>query len=677
MSFNVNQCDKFCTSCIKGYGKKHRIGIGEDNPFKIVCSGIPKDYIGEDMREVLQEEESKAAVTMLDSVAWAGEILDWHCLDPDGEIWKRKNPEEYHKWLRSHPDEDILGHSRYHRPYQATILRCSSQYKAFRLGRRLGKTEAIVIVTLFNAFVKPGLPEDEGCKIIVIAPYQTQVDLVFKRIEELLKSNPSASNAVKSKVKSPIYKIEFYNGSVIKGFTAGVKSGGNSDSIRGSDAHILIFDEADYLSEADIDSALSVTIDHPDALVWMSSTPKGTRGKFFQNCNSRLYKEFYYPSYINPMWTEKTDLFFKENLTESGYKHEILAEWGEEEEGVFQATYIEAALADFEYGQLSRDRNWFFFMGVDWNDVKIGTTIAVVGLDTFTGKTYLMDKHVVSREGWTQLSACQKIADLNRFWGCSFIYVDEGYGSTQIEILRKYGYDAVRDPMKGPLHPDAKLKDIIKSYNFSSKIMIHDLITGEEIPKPAKPFLVENTVRRFETNTFYFPRTDTILIRQLKNYVVDHVTNTGVPVYRADEESIGDHLLDAVMLALVGITLEKTSFGRPLARADFTFAGKFGEKIEELKEQSGGILIQNTRKEDSRRHNRPDMERTSLFAGDAPLFVKSRVPGNHLNRDLGGVQLWSWPGFERDEPKPSLNSKIRKEGPNATIRTEKPKRKNI
>ena len=52
------------------------------------------------------------------------------------EIWKRKNPDEYYAWLQKNPDKDIRGHSRYHRPYQADMLRCTAKRKVFRIGRQ-------------------------------------------------------------------------------------------------------------------------------------------------------------------------------------------------------------------------------------------------------------------------------------------------------------------------------------------------------------------------------------------------------------------------------------------------------------------------------------------------------------------------------------------------------------
>jgi replicative DNA helicase len=1039
-NFDLNECSQDCFDCIKGYAKKHKLTGVEENPFKIPCNGIPEDYVGKDLHNILSEEDREAALTTLDPVAWARENLDWHCFDLDGEVWKRKNPAEYYEWIKNHPGESIIGKSRYHRPYQAMILRCTARRKVMRLGRQClvgdtkvflsdggweyikdirkgdevlsfidgvmfpytvtghwfagkkkvfriktkfghiiectddhrfitikkhfdkshgvnsnnslmdwssistglkigskigvsyslpscecpdeielakflgyfisdgscsylqsakftntnsdyllefedlskflgtnvkwykkgngydliisngrskknpvrdllkefglvgitgpqkliperiingsfatmraflnrfwsgdgyistffrtgrstqrteigtlqenyelvcqikemlwkfgvhgyikeedncyrlvvsnkrsvksfleyigpifgkeeacskalnnidlisnkyshktkdimwdyissieevgykntwdievegsenfianglvthnsGKSESLVIAMLFNLFTKPGVSENEGFRIIVITPYQAQIELIFNRMDELLRSSPSTINAVESRTKSPPCRLVLSNNSMITGFTAGTKSGGNADSVRGQKANMLVLDEADYLNPNDLDSALSIITNFPNATMWMSSTPKGTREKFYATCHSKIYKEFHFPSFVNPLWNKELEALFREQLTEIGYKHEVLAEFGEQEEGVFQNAYVEAAMDNYEYGGMARNPYWTYMFGVDWNDVSIGTNIVVVGLDPLKNMFYIVDRKIVSRDGWNQLAACNKIAEMNQFWQPAFIYVDSGGpagGGTQVEILKKFGYDSTIDKNKGPNHSDAKLRNIVKPYSFGGTIEIHDLVTKQPIKKPAKPFLVENAVRRFETGTIKYPASDEVLVKQLLGYIVDHVTTTGVPVYKATDEKIGDHALDGLMLALVAFTLETTKFGKPDFSVDFAFSGKFGEKVEPETEGMA-LVVASDKKKDPREHNRPTLSRTEEFEEQTTLLGKNKdLPGSHLNRDANGVKLWSWPGFDSDRPKP-----IRKGLNGTSIRTSKPRRKHF
>ncbi|RKZ06473.1 hypothetical protein DRQ25_13845 [Candidatus Fermentibacteria bacterium] len=616
---------------------------------------------------------------MLDPVAWAREVLDWHCLDPDGEVWKRKNPNEYYNWVKKHPGEDILGKSRYHRPYQAKVLRCTSRRKVLRMGRQIGKTELLVIAMLFHLFTKPGVQETEGFRIVVITPYQSQIDLIFNRMDELLRGNAGTQNSVMSRTKSPPCKLVLNNHSMVTGFTAGTKSGGNADSVRGQKANMLVLDEADYLNPGDLDSALSIITNFPDATLWMSSTPKGTRDKFYNACQSKLYKEFHYPSFANPLWGPDLEATFREQLTEIGYKHEVEASFGEQEEGVFQNMYIEAAQFDFEYGALVRNPNWRFMLGVDWNDVKIGTSIACVGFNPIEQLFYFMDKQKVSRDGWNQTAACHKIAQMNQFWQPESIYVDSGGpagGGTQVEMLKQFGWESLRK--KGAGHPDSRLRDIVKPYAFGGSIEIHDLITKQPIKKPAKPFLVENTVRKFEHGVFKYPKSDEIFTKQLIGYIVDHVTVSGLPVYKAADESVGDHDLDAVMLALVAFTLETTDFGKPKFSIDFAFSGKIGEKTETSEEGvPGWVTVKSDKKVDPREENRPSLGRTQGLEENNKSLVtkKDSLPGSNLNND--SIKLWSWPGWERDAPRPKNEASVRRGANGVSVRVARPRRKNI
>jgi replicative DNA helicase len=685
MAINLNNCDQACFGCIKKYKAKHNPEKGES--FKVLCNGIPKDFVPLSVLASLSSKEHSSALSMLDPVAWAAETLDWHCFDADGEIWKRKNPDEYDDWVKANPGKSLLGHSRYHRPYQGEMLRCTAKRKVARIGRQAGKTDALVINALFHMFTKPGIPEGEGFKIIVITPYQSQIEVIFARIMQLIQASPVTQNSLKRNVKAPIYTIELMNGSTIRGFTAGTKSGGNAGSVRGQTGNMLIFDEADYLSAGDIDSALSIVTNHPNATVWMSSTPSGKRERFYQTCMSKTWKEFHYPSSVNPMYSEQQDQLFRESLTEIGYKHEVLAEFGEQEEGVFQNAYVQAARRQYKYGDIPHRSSWTYTVGVDWNDTANGTTIAILGLDPTRNKFVLVDRHIVSREGWTQLAACEKIAEVNRLWKPIAIYLDAGFGGTQFEVLKKFGYDSLRNPTKGPAHPDSKLINVLKQYDFGSKVETRDIFTGMPSNKDAKPFLVESTIRRFEAQDIEIPEADTDLEQQLLSYVIDRITPTGRPVYKASSDEIGDHLLDAVMLSIVAFVLEATPLGKPRFETNITFAGQFGEKLE-APTGSGDTVIKPDL-QSIRERQKKDREAVNSRAlpsdksSQMSLFKnKGDLPASNTKRDTS-VGIWSWENFYRDGPRPEpktlgqAENDARKRLGLQPLRLGKPRRKNI
>ena len=560
---NLKACTQECVDCIYAYKKKHASDFKERGglpSFDIDCAGIPKEYADEELLQQFPKMDPEEIQELLDPVTWAAKNLDFHCLDPDGEVWKRKNPEEYYDWVKKHPGESIFGKSRYHRPYQAQMLRCKSRRKIFRAGRQIGKSMAIGVLILYHMVVKPGKAENDGFKIVLLAPYQSQIDVVFKIILDLLEQSPTLKNVIASNTKSPPRKLEFNNSSTIIGFTAGTKSGSGAASARGQAADMLLFDEGDYLAPADIDAAMSITTNYPNALVLMSSTPTGKRQKFYELAHSMGWKEFHFPSYVNPLWNKAFEKTMRETLTSLGWIFEIEAGWGERLQGVFQNQYVDHAKAEYDYGDIVKSKEWTYMMGVDWNDEATGTNIGIVGHNPANGKYYLVDKAVVQREGWTQLSACQKMVEMNRLWRCSAVYVDKGFGATSIEVLHQIGFEALTDPKRGPGHPDSIFRKVV-AYDFGSKIETVDPWTKQKDRKDAKPFLVENAVRFFENLLVHYPASDKLLSDQLGGYIVERRTESGRPKYAAGEK--GDHLLDAFMLALVAFALETTALGKP------------------------------------------------------------------------------------------------------------------
>lgn len=645
MAVNLSACDKACTACIKSYIGKHTLKKGDT--FSIQCGGIPIDFIPKEAAKYL-EDEYDAALTIFDPVAWAAKYLDWHCIDPVGEHWKRKTLEaSLPTGVPGYTEAAALaGKSPFHRPYQAIQLRCSAKYKVLRSGRQIGKTTVLGIAGLHMMWT------NENFKIVLITPYQSQIDVIFNNLTQLIQSNPILQNAVKRNVKAPNYQIALHNGSRITGFTAATHSGGNANAARGQSANMLIFDEADLLASKDLDSSLAIITNFPEATVWMSSTPTGKRERFYQICHDKTWKEYHFPSHVNPNWTEHLDNLFKNQLTQEGYRHEILADFGEQEQGVYHLKYVEAAQDDYPYGYFKYDEKWVYSIGVDWNDYRIGTTLAVVGYNPATGYFYLVDRDIVSRGEHTQLSACQRVAELNKKWLPEFIYVDQGFGYVQIEVLRKFGVDAIRT--EGPNSATAKLREIVKPYNFGGHIEVRDLFTKQLVKKPAKPFLVENSVRRFEQFAFKYPKADKAYTQALLSYIVKRTTVTGAPVYESQDESVGDHFLDAVNLALVGFTLEKSDFGKVHYESQIAFSTEFRQpqKIADFSDSKAHLFTHVAEE------HKPQSGRANP-TGNQPksTLPEPKLPVANTSLGVSNMRIWSWPGFLRDEPPPAAKKR--------------------
>jgi len=436
------------------------------------------------------------------------------------------------------------------RVYQIMILRHPSLRKVLRAGRRLGKTFTMAINLLHYSYTH----KDGRC--LVIAPMKTQVELIYQEILRIAAKNDIVMNSITRKVTSPQFMIQFSNGSTIRFFTSGMRSGGKSDVARGQEAHLIILDEMDYMHADDLDALYAMlqktAEDQPDKVLMGASTPTGRRERFWEWCNSNRFREFWFPSYCNPYFSKDQEDEFREQYSESGYRHEIEADWGEDSEGVYPRKYVDRAFISptWQYNaEITSARN-FYTMGVDWDKYGAGTNIVVVEACAenyeearFRNKTRVAYREEIIRSEYTLTRAVDRIVELNAIFNPKHIYVDRGFGEVQVELLHKKG---IEDPRSG-------LKEKVKGIAFGESIEIRDPYTKLPVKKEMKPFMVDNLRQYLEREAIYMPESDEELYLQLISYVVVRTTQTGRPVFEAAGSAM-DHAHDALMLALLAIT---------------------------------------------------------------------------------------------------------------------------
>ena len=462
--------------------------------------------------------------------------------------------------------------------YQDEMLKCSAFRKVSRIGRRAGKTEAICINMIHYAYTH------ENVSVLVIAPYKNQVGLIFDKLDTFLGKSDSLKSSIKRNTKNP-YRVELYNGSRILGFTAGTRTGSKSTGIRGQDAHMILIDEADYLSGSDFEVILAIQASRPDVHIWASSTPTGKRDMFWRFCtdNELGYKEFHFPSSVSPSWSLQTERLERAQYSDTGYKHEFEADFGDIAEGVFLKKFVDACLQDYDIDKVRRNPDSLYTIGVDWNTAGNGTCIIVTewnkNLNGGKGAFKTVAKKVITQEEFTQVRSCEEIIELNEKWNPEYIYVDQGYGHTQIEMLRKYG---IENPLTG-------LANKVKGIYFGDKMEIRDPVSKQMTKKHMKPFMVNLAARRMEDGQIIFPDSEDIkngLVGQIRDYTVIRTTALGQPVY-SDEN---DHAIAAWMLSILAATMEFSDINKQNRTASISIAGKFGEKVSSDYQLSRGKI---------------------------------------------------------------------------------------
>lgn len=449
--------------------------------------------------------------------------------------------------------------------YQVDILHAPLNHHRIvsRCGRRIGKTECMAIHMIWYAFTH------DNAVCLLAAPYENQVKLVFRRIRQLIGKSPEILESKDIDRKHP-EEISFKNGSIIAGFTAGTKSGAGGASIRGQKANWIYLDEMDYLADEDIEAISAIAIEDPYGIgIWASSTPTGKRGKFWEWCTNPdqeekwPWKEIYFPSTVLPTWSHEMEAEFRSIFRGEAYKHEVLAEFGEETVGVFMKEHVERATADYSYVK-HPNYDAVRTIGVDWDKYGEATQIVVVEFrndisnkdKTKKGMFRVIWREEIPTSERTLDNAVNKIVELNGRYRPTHIYVDRGYGEYQVEILHKYGDRAKNNP----LDPAYGLNYKVKGIQFSEKIVVRDPWTKEEVKKDVKPWMVNQTQLFLERDQLLISAEDKLLRKQFLDYQVVRQTVLNRPVYT----SVNEHALDATMLAVLAMSMEHPEITRIL-----------------------------------------------------------------------------------------------------------------
>lgn len=488
------------------------------------------------------------------------------------------------------------------RDYQFAILTEGKKSKklVLRLGRRLGKTDDMCVLILWFAYTQYNKGPNNQYDIIIATPYETQIDLIFKRLHQLIEVSPLLGGLISRDVHHNIcFNINGVTSNIL-GLTAGANNAtGGANSTRGQRADVIILDECDYIGSNQVTNILNIRNEAPERIrLICASTPSGKHEEYYRWCigaskkyyptqddikNNRFtgYKidekavgegngwtEIYAPSNVNKellkinpdtLQTYLEDI--RDELSEMRYVQEVMAEFGEEELGVYQKKYIYEAIKEGErlgYRYITKwskqDREAYLkrtqgqcirILGVDWDKYAAATNMVCMEFDRFhqdaDGRIVPLFKMLfrieIARSDFTYVNAMNKIIELNDEYKFDWIAIDRGYGEVQLEMLHKYGLE----------HEETGLADKVIGYQFSQKIEVTDPYTRKKDSKDLKPFMVNNSVNLFEKGKIILDPKDKTMIQQLEEYRVKSISASGKPIYTDENE----HAIDSMNLALL------------------------------------------------------------------------------------------------------------------------------
>lgn len=481
---------------------------------------------------------------------------------------------------------------------------------------------------------------------VFVAPYENQIRLIFDRIRALIDASPLVKEKVSSSTKNP-YAVNFRNGSKIIGFTTGASSGSGGASIRGQRADMIIVDEMDYLGDNDFENITMLAAEREEISIVASSTPTGKRGYFYKICQSDSgYSQHYHPSTHNPNWSDKMEAEFRAEMTELGYIHEILAEFGPQDTGVFNKDKIDQAIHvdNYTYSELTQvqeftrqrngydiprnisylanngivPKNIFRTMGVDWDKYGASSSILILDYDMEFQCFRVVNRIEIPKSEYTYDNAINKIVELNSIYNPSWIYIDRGSGEYQLERLHLIGE---KDLASG-------LKVKVKGFSFSNKIPIPDAVTKTTTLEPLKPFMVNQLTIAFERNKMILSPYDEVLYKQLIDYSVVRISASGQPIFTDENE----HFIDCLGLAYLAFVLEFPDLTKTVKQIDYS------SKIIVSNKEIGvdrSIDLQ-FMKQGVQNPWLKKIDYTEL-PGERPTYFK--VP---LGRSLGGTSNFTW-----------------------------------
>jgi len=483
-------------------------------------------------------------------------------------------------------------------------------------------TEVLVAKILNRLDTRPGY------KILCVVPFQTQAADIYSRIQAFLAVSPDLRARVTRERESPVHEIGFDNGSRIRIFTAGERTGKSASDVRGQSADWLVLDEAAMLSDDTLVSIMATLTRARVPEIWVSSTPLEAVGRFHAWATNPMegFRVFWIPSSSAPEWSDEIEMFYRRTYSKAHYAREYEAKFGYTEKGVFRKQDIEFNGVIVPYDVTNPAPNPIedvYIFGVDWNSTGNGVVILVYAWSNTQEKFIFTYKEVIDNADFTQLSAVDRIVQLNAVWQPKYIYVDDGYGKVQVEVLKKYGIE----------HPQTGLHRKVKPIAMNSPIEIRDPLTRKKIKKQAKNLLVEMAKAKMEAHQCVFPKSEDHkdgILGQIRAYEVIKTTAAGLNVYSQGNE----HLLTAWLLALGGFLIEFTDLTRVRLASDIVKMDPDARLIKQITSEADKIAAREERDRMEPR-SRTEVQRR-LDIGTSIKYAATGLPEG-LKRTLNSI----------------------------------------
>jgi hypothetical protein len=418
-------------------------------------------------------------------------------------------------------------------PKQQEFFCSPAQVRVAACGRRWGKTEALSvdIATLALDAARRG----EDLRQLVVAPSETQARLLGNEVCNLLldaEDSPLWPRGMDGRPyhqdirQRPALQVTLLpQGMDVKSSSNDKKkrgagpavvrmifrtSGRDGRSLRGLWAHRIVVDEAGYVPDQVLDEVLLPMLSDVGGELVMASSPAGRRSSYFrafargesapglEDEHGVSYQAFQCPSTDNKHIDQAWLASLREDMGESRYGQECLAQFVDDYGAVFRADDIEACIASdptvsLVDGNLTSTPilGHLYAIGVDWGRKQDFTVVAV--LDATARPARLVGLWRMQGMGW----------EAQAQWAGKIV---AGFNPRQVLVDGNSMGDSVADQLTTAIRnivSDGDSRPVVEKFQFtgSSKQTLVDTLTlglsARSIVYPNHRVLL-NELRSFE-----------------------------------------------------------------------------------------------------------------------------------------------------------------------------------
>lgn len=374
---------------------------------------------------------------------------------------------------------------------QVQIMRGIQRRTVIDTGRQFGKTEMMAALAIWAAVTHP------GWEIAIIAPSLEQARIMFNIIHAYLLKAP-VSYFVAGKIKEyPFPLAKFKNGSSI------TARGANSPQfIRGNRWHVVITDEAAFIKDDTIRTAIeptmTVTGKVPGAFMVMVSTPFGAGP--FKEWYDESQRDEHDPRLVGYHFTS-----FDNPHADREYLESVRARYGEQSL-VWQTEYLGNFPDDDLAVFATRDLLWATQHWPVDPQTGIAQPFPVAYLD---GHKYGQGVDLANLRDYF-VASVGDLTDLSRV------------PLVRMDRYQKRGYTAVKGSIRGNYHAYGKARTLIDATTLAESV-VEDLadIHAEGYKfsgSSAKYEVVQELVRMFNEHRLLLPPDEREIVSELRAF---------------------------------------------------------------------------------------------------------------------------------------------------------------